>query len=75
MPAISVSIKTDVLMGLEQARKSTGISKSKLTELALARFLEEDVKDYEAAAAAWEDYEKNGGKTYSAEEVFAEAGL
>ena len=35
----------------------------------------EDLEDYEAAAEAWEEYEKNGCKSFSAEEVYKEFGL
>lgn len=36
---------------------------------------EEDKADYEAAVKAWKEFEADGFRTYSAEEVFAEAGL
>lgn len=35
----------------------------------------EDKADYEAAVAAWSEFEKSGKKTHSADEVFAKAGL
>ena len=35
----------------------------------------EDKTDYEAAVAAWKEYEKDDFKSYTAEEVFKEAGL
>lgn len=35
----------------------------------------EDKADYEAAVAAWEEFEKSGGKTYTSEDLRAEFGL
>lgn len=46
---------------------------NKAAELYLAECLE-DKADYETAAA-WSDFEQNGGKTYTSDELRAEFGL
>lgn len=47
---------------------------NKAAELYLNDCLE-DKADYETAVAAWADFEKNGGKTYTSDELRAEFGL
>jgi len=78
MPAICVSIKTDVYIGLEKAAAETGLKKSTITEMALKQYLaemEEDREDAVIAKKAWTDFEKSGKKTIPAEEVYRELGL
>lgn len=78
MPTATINWTDDNYFKLISAVKKSGMSRSAFVNRAVERYLaelQEDQEDYEAAVAAWEDYEKNGGKTYSAEEVFAEAGL
>ena len=62
--------------GLYKAER--GCSRSwfinKAAEMFLAECLE-DKADYETAVEAWTEYEKNGFKSYSADEVFEKAGL
>lgn len=75
---MSFSIKTTTLDSLTKYCKERGCSRSWFMSKALETYLAEcleDKDDYETAAAAWEEFEKSGGKTYSAEEVRKELGL
>ncbi len=52
--------------------KTRGCTKSWLVAKGLERILdeeEEDARDYEAAAAAWKEFEASGEKGYTAEEA------
>lgn len=74
----SFSIDRRVLEGLTVYCKKRGISRSSFMSKALEFYLREcleDQEDYEAAAAAWVEFEKGNGKTYSAAEVRKELGL
>ena len=78
MPAISVSLKADVYIGLENAAKSSGFTKSKITEMALSRFLEEmkeNQEDAELGISAWNDFVASGKKGKSLAEVGKELDL
>lgn len=78
MPAISVSVKADVYLGLENAVKSSGYTKSKITEMALSKFLEEleeEKQDLEMALKISAEVDSGKMKTYSAEDVYKELGL
>jgi len=75
---MSFSIRTDVLDALTSYCKERGCSRSWFMTKALEHYLVEcleDKEDYELAATAWNEFLKSGKKGYSAEEVFAKAGL
>ena len=75
---MSLSFQPEIFNRITAYCAERGCSRSwfinKAAELYLNECLE-DKADYEAAAAAWEEFEKSGEKGFSAEEVFAEAGL
>jgi len=78
MPAISVSVKADVYLGLEMAVKSSGFTKSKITEMALSKFLkelEEEKQDLEMAQKISAEVDSGKMKTYSSEDIYKELGL
>ena len=55
-----------------------GCTRSWLINKAVSMYLSEcleDIADYNAATKAWEEYEKDGKKSFPAADVFAEAGL
>ena len=76
--SMSVSFKPDMFQKINDFCDYRGCSRcwfmNKAAELFLNECLE-DKADYEAAVAAWADYEKSGKKSFSSEDVFAEAGL
>lgn len=75
---MSFSIRTDTLDALTTYCKERGVSRSWFMSKALDNYLREcleDKEDYETASAAWEEFEKSGGKTYSSEEIRKELGL
>ena len=76
--SMSVSFKPDMFQKINDFCDYRGCSRSwfmnKAAELVLNECLE-DKADYEAAVAAWADYEKSGKKSFSSADVFAEAGL
>lgn len=76
--SMSVSFKPDLFSRINSYCAERGCSRSwfinKAAELYLNECLE-DKADYETAAAAWAEFEKNGGKTYTSEELRAEFGL
>lgn len=75
---MSFSIKTTVLDALTKYCQERGCSRSWFMSQALETYLNEcleDKEDYETAAAAWAEFEKSGGKTYSSEEIRKELGL
>ena len=75
---MSVSFKPDMFQKINDFCNYRGCSRSWFMNKAAELFLNEcleDKADYESAAAAWAEFEKSGKKGYSAEEVFAEAGL
>lgn len=75
---MSVSFQSDIFMRINSYCAERGCSRSwfinKAAETFLAECLE-DKADYETAVEAWAEYEKSGFKSYSADEVFKEAGL
>lgn len=76
--SMSFSVKADTFNVLTDYCKERGISKSYFMSEALENYLREcleDKEDYEAAATAWNEYEKSGEKGYSADEVRKELGL
>ncbi len=76
--SMSVSFKPDMFQKINDFCNYRGCSRSWFMNKAAELFLNEcleDKADYESAAAAWAEFEKSGKKGYSAEEVFAEAGL
>lgn len=78
MPAISVSVKPEIYMGLEKATQSTGFTKSRIVDLALEMYLrelQEDAEDAKEAEQAWKEFVASGKKGFTLEEVKAELGL
>lgn len=76
--SMSVSFKPDMFQKINDFCNYRGCSRSWFMNKAAELFLNEcleDKADYESAAAAWAEFEKSRKKGYSAEEVFAEAGL
>lgn len=76
--SMSVSFKPDMFQKINDFCDYRGCSRSWFMNKAAELFLNEcleDKADYEDAVAAWAEFEKSGKKGYSAEEVFAEAGL
>jgi|GEM_PF-778147 len=76
--SMSVSFKPDMFQKINDFCDYRGCSRSWFMNKAAELFLNEcleDKADYEAAVAAWADYEKSGKKSFSSEDVFAEAGL
>lgn len=76
--AMSLSFKPEIFNSISDYCSSRGCSRSWFMNKAAELFLNEcleDKADYEDAVAAWAEFEKSGKKGYSAEEVFAEAGL
>lgn len=76
--SMSVSFKPDMFQKINDFCNYRGCSRSWFMNKAAELFLNEcleDKADYESAAATWAEFEKSGKKGYSAEEVFAEAGL
>ncbi len=74
---MSVSFQPSVFNQINSICAERGCTRSWLVNKAVEQFLKEsfeDKDDYEIAVTAWKEYEKNG-KSYSAQEVFAEAGL
>lgn len=76
--SMSFSIKTSVLDSLTKYCNERGCSRSWFMSKALESYLQkclEDKDDYDDAVGAWNEFEKSDRKTYTAEEVFAKAGL
>lgn len=75
---MSVSFYPDVFQKISAYCEERGCSRSWFINKAAETFLSEcleDKDDYETAASAWNEYEKSGKKSHSAEEVFSKAGL
>jgi|GEM_PF-315949 len=78
MPAISISVKPQVYIELEEAAARMGLSKSRIAEDALSRYLselEEDASDAAAAEAAIARFEASGEETVPASEVYKKLGI
>ena len=76
--SMSVSSQSDIFMRINSYFAERGCSRSWFINKAVETFLAEcleDKADYETAVEAWAEYEKSGFKSYSADEVFKEAGL
>lgn len=78
MPAISVSVKPDVYIGLEKVASDTGLSKSMIVNIALRNYmndLAEDLEDAQIAEKAWNDFVASGEKGIPLKDVKKELGL
>ena len=76
--SMSFSINKNTLDSLTAYCTNRGISRSAFMSRALDVYLREcleDQEDYETAAAAWAEFERTGGKTYSSKELRKEFGL
>lgn len=75
---VSVSFYPDVFQKINAYCEERGCSRSWFMNKAAESFLSEcleDKDDYDEAVSAWNEYEKSGKINYSADEVFAKAGL
>lgn len=75
---VSISFQPSVFNQMDSVCAQRGCTRSWIVNKAVKQFMNEyleDKEDYETAVAAWEEFEKSGGKSYSADEVFAKAGL
>lgn len=75
---MSLSFQPEMFNRITAYCAERGCSKSWFMNKAAEYYLNEcleDKADYEAAVAAWSEFEKSGKKTHSADEVFAKAGL
>ena len=75
---MSVSFQPEMYMKISSYCAERGCSRSWFMNKAAELFLNEcleDRADYEAAVAAWNEYEKSGRKSYSADELRKEFGL
>lgn len=76
--SMSVSFKPDLFEKIDNYCEQRGCTRSWLINKAVSMYLSEcleNIADYNAATKAWEEYEKDGKKSFSAADVFAEAGL
>lgn len=75
---MSLSFQPEMFNRITDYCAERGCSRSwfinKAAELYLNACLE-DKADYETAAAAWAEFEKSGGKTFTSDELRAEFGL
>lgn len=75
---MSLSFQPEMFNRITAYCAERGCSKSWFMNKAAELFLNEcleDKADYEAAAAAWTEYEKSGFKSYTLDEVNKELGL
>lgn len=75
---MSLSFKPEIFNSISDYCSSRGCSRSWFMNKAAELFLNEcleDKADYEAAAAAWTEYEKSGFKSYTLDEVSKKLGL
>lgn len=76
--SMSFTVRPELRSQIDSYCKERGCSRSWFLARAAENYLAECLEDkagYDDAVAAWEEHEKSGGKSRSAEEVFAEAGL
>lgn len=76
--SIRFTAQPELCAQIDSYCKERGCSRNWFIEQAVSQYLlecMEDKEDYDDAVAAWEEYEKSGRTSYSAEEVFAKAGL
>ena len=76
--SVNVSIDTKLFEQIEVICAKLGRSQSWFFKNATKKFIAEcleDIADYEAGVAAWEEFEKGDRKTHSLEEVCKEVGL
>ena len=76
--SMSISFMPDMFNKINNYCAERGCSRSWFINKAAELFLNdclEDKADYETAAAAWAEFEKKGGKTYTSDEVRKELGL
>lgn len=76
--SMSISFKPDTLQRINDFCNYRGCSRSWFMNRAAELYLNEcleDKADYEAAVAAWAEFEKSGRKSFSSDEVRKELGL
>ena len=75
---ISFSAKPQLFQQVDAICAQRGCTRSWFLNKAVENFISEcleDKADYEAAVAAWEEYEKSGFKSTTAASVFEKAGI
>lgn len=76
--SMSISFKPDTLQRINDFCNYRGCSRSWFMNRAAELYLNEcleDKADYEAAVAAWAEFEKSGRKTFSSNDVRKKLGL
>lgn len=76
--SMSISFKPDTLQRINDFCNYRGCSRSWFMNRAAELYLNEcleDKADYEAAVAAWAEFEKSGRKTFSSDDVRKKLGL
>ena len=76
--SMSISFKPDTFQKINDFCNYRGCSRSWFMNRAAELYLNEcleDKADYEAAVAAWAEFEKSGRKSFSSDEVRKELGL
>lgn len=76
--SMSISFKPTLFNQIDAICEKRGCSRSWFVNTAVENFMHEyleDQEDYETAVAAWDEFEKSGGKTYSSAELREEFGL
>jgi len=75
MPSIhSISLSDEVAAKLAELARTTNHSEDELIKKALLQYME-DIEDYQAGVAAWEEFEKSGEAPVSAQKLKARLGL
>lgn len=78
MPAISISVGTDIIYKLEKAAQATSFPKSKIVEKALDYYFKnitDDADDVLQAELIAAEIDSGRMKTFSADEIKKELGL
>ena len=76
--SMSFSAKPQLFKQVDAICAQRGCTRSWFLNQAVENFISEcleDKEDYEAAVAAWEEYEKSDRRTYTSEELRKEFGL
>lgn len=76
--SMSFSANPDLVSSVDSYCAKRGCSRSWFVSTAVKNYLAEcleDQEDYETAAAAWNAFEKSGGKTFTSDELRKEFGL
>ena len=75
---VSINLKCGMSLKIDDICAKMGRSRDWFWNKAAHKFMREcleDIADYEAGMAAWEEFERTGRQSVSIEEVFEKAGL